>query len=72
MLAAYDGQPVVCLAGSDPTYAEWGADAVAALRTAGATHVIVAGKADALEADDSCAMGVDALDFLTRTREKLA
>ncbi len=28
LLAAYDGQPVVCLAGSDPTYAEWGADAV--------------------------------------------
>ena len=25
-----------------------------------------------LEADDSCALGVDALDFLTRTREKLA
>ncbi len=72
VLAAYDGQPVVCLAGSDPTYAEWGADAVAALRTAGAAHVIVAGKADALEADDSCAMGIDALDFLTRTRDKLA
>ena len=25
LVAAYDGQPVVCLAGSDPTYAEWGA-----------------------------------------------
>ena len=23
-------------------------------------------------ADDSCAMGIDALDFLTRTREKLS
>ena len=34
--------------------------------------MIVAGKPDATEVDDSCAMGVDALDFLTRTREKLA
>ena len=24
LLAAYDGQAVVCLAGADPTYAEWG------------------------------------------------
>ena len=37
---------VVCLAGTDAAYAEWGADLVAALREAGATHVIVAGEAD--------------------------
>ena len=72
MLAAYDGQPVVCLAGTDPAYAEWGAELVAALRDAGATWVILAGKPGDLEVDDSCAMGVDALAFLTRTREKLA
>ena len=72
LLAAYDGQPVVCLAGADATYTEWGADAVDALRKAGASHVIVAGRAETLEVDDSCAMGVNALDFLTRTREKLA
>lgn len=80
LVAAYSGQTVVCLAGSDPTYAEWGAAAAAALREAGATRVVVAGKPDALgEAqgdqqgvDDSCAMGVDALAFLTRTREALA
>jgi methylmalonyl-CoA mutase len=72
LLAAYAGQPVVCLAGADPTYAEWGADAVEALRGAGAAHVVVVGKPDGLAVDDSCAMGVDALDFLTRTREKLA
>jgi methylmalonyl-CoA mutase len=71
VLAAYAGQPVVCLAGADPTYAEWGPAAVAALRDAGATHVIVAGRADGLEVDDSCVVGIDALDFLTRTREKL-
>ena len=77
LVAAYDRQPVVCLAGADATYAQWGAEAVAALREAGATHVIVAGLStslgpDGLGVDDSCAMGVDALDFLTRTREKLA
>jgi len=76
LVAAYSGQTVVCLAGSDPTYAEWGAAAAAALREAGATRVVVAGKPDALgeaqSVDDSCAMGVDALAFLTRTREALA
>lgn len=66
--------PVVCLAGSDKTYAEWGAEAIAALREAGATHVIIAGKPDAVDAevDDAASMGVDALAFLTATREKLA
>ena len=76
LVAAYGGQRVVCLAGSDPTYAEWGSAAAAALREAGAAHVIIAGLPSTLGAtdgvDDSCAMGVDALDFLTRTREKLA
>ncbi|ABL83045.1 heterodimeric methylmalonyl-CoA mutase small subunit [Nocardioides sp. JS614] len=75
VVAAYAGQPVVCLAGSDPTYAEWGAEAAAALRAAGARHLILAGKpAGPLgeAVDDSCALGVDALDFLTRTREKLS
>ncbi len=71
VVAAYDGQAVVCLAGSDPTYAEWGSAAAAALREAGATHVVIAGKPTDYS-DDACAMGVDALDFLTRTREKLA
>jgi methylmalonyl-CoA mutase len=33
--------------------------------------VVVAGK-PADWADDSCALGVDAIDFLTRTREKLS
>jgi methylmalonyl-CoA mutase len=72
VLAAYDGQPVVCLAGADTTYAEWGAALVAALREAGARHVILAGKPGDLDVDDSCAVGVDALDFLRRTREKLS
>jgi methylmalonyl-CoA mutase len=71
VLAAYAGQPVACLAGTDTTYAEWGSDVVAALREAGATRVIIAGRP--IEGvDDSAATGVDALAFLTRTREALA
>ena len=70
LVAAYDGQSVACLAGTDAAYAEWGEAAAAALRAAGATRVVVAGK-PAEWADDSCALGVDAIDFLTRTREAL-
>lgn len=71
LVAAYSGQRVVCLAGSDAAYAEWGQAAAEALRGAGAAYVIVAGK-PADHADDSCAMGVDALAFLTRVREQLS
>jgi methylmalonyl-CoA mutase len=62
---------VVCIVGNDSSYDESGAETAARLRSNGAEWVIVAGKARDW-ADDSCAMGVDALDFLTRTREKLA
>lgn len=62
--------PVVCVAGADSTYEQWGAEAVTALRGEGATHVIVAGKAD-IGADDQAAVGIDALAFLRRTREVL-
>ena len=77
LLAAYDGQPVVCLAGSDAAYAAWGADAAAALREAGARYVVLAGKPGDRTVrpdlvDDSCALGVDALAFLTRVREELS
>ncbi|KRE92887.1 methylmalonyl-CoA mutase [Nocardioides sp. Soil774] len=73
--AAYAGQPVVCLAGTDAAYAEWGGDLVAALRAAGATYVVLAGKPGErtiTDVDDSCAMGVDALGFLARIREELS
>jgi methylmalonyl-CoA mutase len=77
VLKAYAGQPVVCLAGADSIYAEWGDDLIARLRDAGATWIIIAGKISTSSiseelVDDSCAMGVDALAFLHRTREKLA
>jgi methylmalonyl-CoA mutase len=71
LVGAYDGRAVVCLAGSDAAYDEWGAEAADALRAAGARWVVVAGKPRDW-ADDSAAMGVDALEFLARTREKLA
>jgi methylmalonyl-CoA mutase len=65
------GQPVVCLVGPDKAYAAWGADLVDALREAGAQWVVLAGKPlDDVPADDTCALGVDALDFLRRTRER--
>ncbi len=80
--AAYAGQSVVCLAGTDAAYAEWGADLVGALRAAGASYVVLAGKpgertvasrGDAADTvDDGAAVGVDALDFLARIREELA
>jgi methylmalonyl-CoA mutase len=71
LVAAYDGQAVVCLAGSDGAYEAWGREAAAALRAAGARWVVVAGRPTDYT-DDSAAMGVDALAFLERTREKLA
>lgn len=71
LVAAYGGQQVVCLAGTDEAYAEWGEAAAAALRERGAARVIIAGKPTDY-AHDACAMGVDALAFLNRTREALA
>ncbi|WP_210504438.1 methylmalonyl-CoA mutase family protein [Nocardioides xinjiangensis] len=75
VVAAYAGQSVVCLAGTDAAYAEWGADLVAALRAAGASYVVLAGRPGertVTDVDDSCAMGVDALAFLGRVRKELS
>src|SRR5699024_10937149 len=72
VLATYQGERVVALAGTDQSYAEWGPDLVAALRGAGAEHVVLAGKpVEGLTVDDNAAMGLDALAFLHRTRERL-
>ncbi|RLV50000.1 methylmalonyl-CoA mutase [Nocardioides mangrovicus] len=77
VLAAYDGQAVVMLAGADPTYAAWGAELVGALREAGAQWVVVAGKpglpnGQSLGVDDAARVGTDAVAFLTTVREKLS
>lgn len=71
LVAAYQGQAVVCLAGADGAYADWGQAAAEALRAAGAAYVIVAGR-PVDYGDDSCAMGIDALAFVHRVREKLS
>ncbi len=67
---------VVCLCGADTAYADWGADLVAELREAGATHVVLAGKPGATTVPDDmvdshCAVGIDALAFLHAVREEL-
>jgi methylmalonyl-CoA mutase len=77
VLAAYDGQPVVCLAGADKTYAEWGDDLAKRLRESGARYVVLAGKPGDRTVkpelvDDHCALGIDALTFLRRVRQELA
>jgi len=73
VVAAYETQPVVCLCGTDKAYAEWGADVIAALREAGASYVILAGKpGEGITVDDSAAIGIDALAFLARVREELS
>ncbi len=71
LASKYAGQKVVALAGTDKAYEEWGAAAIEALRAAGASYVILAGKPGDLAVDDSAAMGLDALAFLNRTREAL-
>jgi methylmalonyl-CoA mutase len=74
LVAAFRGQAVVCLAGSDSAYAGWGSDAADALRSAGAVRVAVVASASTggLDwADDSFRDGDDAVAFLGRTREAL-
>ncbi|MET0929537.1 MAG: methylmalonyl-CoA mutase family protein [Aeromicrobium sp.] len=73
VLAAYDeaGAPsVVCLVGNDKAYEAWGGELVTALRGAGATYVVLAGRAE-VGADTTIAMGVDALAFLRSIRQEL-
>ncbi len=66
--------PVVCVAGTDVAYAEFGSPMVVALRDAGARWFILAGKPSAeLDAlfHDHIAVGDDQLAFLRRTRAAL-
>lgn len=76
VLAAYDGQRVVGLAGTDASYADWGADLVGALRRGGAHYVFLAGApgpqtVPVTLVDGSCARGVDAVAFLHTIRKEL-
>lgn len=74
VLAAYAGERVVLLAGSDAAYAEWGADVIAALRAAGAATIVLAGKPGPAVAgliDGHVAAGQDVIEFLRRVRAAL-
>lgn len=74
VLAAYTGERVVVLAGTDTAYAERGAGVIAALRGGGADTVVLAGKplpqvTDVV--DDHVAAGQDVVQFLRRVRGAL-
>ena len=43
VVASYDGERVVLVAGTDAAYDEWGADVITALRAEGATWIVLAG-----------------------------
>lgn len=69
-----DTPPVVCLAGTDADYLTFAPELVPALRSLGATRILLAGKPAAEIAgliDDHIAAGQDALAFLHRTRDAL-
>ncbi len=69
---AASGTSVACLCSSDPVYAEAGEPAAAALRTAGATYVFVAGRRLGLAGvDEEVGVGSDVLDVVTRTLDVL-
>jgi methylmalonyl-CoA mutase len=74
---AASGAPLACLCSSDQVYAELGEATAAALRQAGATHVLLAGRPrdqEALEAagvDEFVFAGADAVATLTRLHEAL-
>ncbi len=59
--------PVACLCGPDREYAERAADTAAALRAAGATRVLLAGRGDFAGVDDYAYTGGDAVALLTAT-----
>lgn len=68
---AASGARVACLCGSDRSYADEAETAVAALKAAGATKVLLAGPAGTGGADDFLYRGCDALAVLHRTWDTL-
>jgi methylmalonyl-CoA mutase len=65
------GTRVACICSNDKTYAERAAATAAALREAGATYIWLAGKGDYDGVDGYLFSGVNALDVLATTFEKL-
>jgi methylmalonyl-CoA mutase len=74
LVAAYRGEAVVCLAGTDTAYAEWGSEAASALRERGARRVVVVAAPSGDDypwADEVFRPGDDAVRLLTRVQEVL-
>ncbi|QJY48755.1 methylmalonyl-CoA mutase family protein [Pseudonocardia broussonetiae] len=66
------GTPVAVLCSTDRIYAERAAETVAALREAGATHVLLAGKSDLEGLDGTLHAGCDALAVIDAVFEATA
>lgn len=60
------GAPIACICSSDELYAELAEPTAAALKSAGAKRVYLAGKGDYPGVDEYIHLGADALDILTR------
>ena len=73
LLAAFAGADttVACLCSSDDRYGSEGAEVAAALRAAGAEHVLVAGRVDVDGVDEQIAVGTDVIDVCTRLHARL-
>lgn len=70
------GTPVACVAASDTLYSESGDELIKALRDAGATSIVLAGKADKIDGldevvDTELFMGCDAAAAIQRTFDQL-
>ncbi len=60
------GAEIACICSSDDVYADLAEATAAALKSAGAKRVYLAGKGDYAGVDEYVGLGVDALDVLTR------
>ncbi|MEV1076777.1 methylmalonyl-CoA mutase family protein [Streptomyces sp. NPDC050211] len=65
------GASEACLCSSDTLYEEQAADTAQALRTAGATHVFLAGKPGQYPVDDYVFAGCDAVAVLSATLDRM-
>ncbi|MDO0937826.1 methylmalonyl-CoA mutase family protein [Streptomyces sp. DG2A-72] len=65
------GATEACLCSSDTLYEEQAADTAQALRTAGATHVFLAGKPGQYPVDDHVFAGCDAVAVLSATLDRM-
>lgn len=69
---AGSGASMVCVCSSDPIYKDRASDAVAVLKSAGASRVYLAGRRlDIAGVDEEVGMGSDVLDVLTRALDHL-